>query len=201
MYEPHQKNYPGAGLVKDTEARTSPERGDATTHARILRDGDLLHFLRHTRRRLACARAGQAEPWAAALAVLELEAARRGIELRGVRERVPAPVARRQLDRAVAGDDAIGVKLLLRWLDGPGLWRAYRYAIEHPDERERVRLLERVHWHVNVRLFGVDVARRKRRRAAQALQRLDDRRKADRLRTALAFMFKKYYGLREGSRG
>ncbi|HEX7120580.1 MAG TPA: hypothetical protein VF212_17440 [Longimicrobiales bacterium] len=187
--------------MKDFEYRPNLERGDATAHVRSLGDGDLVHFLWHTRRRMAGARGDQAEAYASALAALELEAARRGIEMRGVRERVPAPVARRRLDDAVADDDPAGVRILLRWLDGPGLWRAYRYALSHPDREERVRILERVHWHLNVRLFGVDVARRRRRRAAQALRRLDAHRKAERLRTALAFMFRKYYGLREGSRG
>ncbi|HEX6939650.1 MAG TPA: hypothetical protein VF158_09575 [Longimicrobiales bacterium] len=187
--------------MKDIESRPDPEYEDATAHVRSLGDGDLVHFLRHTRRRIAGARGAQAEAYAAALAALELEAARRGIEMRGVRERVPAPVARRRLDRAIAGDDPAGVRTLLRWLDGPGLWRAYRYAVAHPDAVERARILGRVHWHLNVRLFGMDIARQRRRRAARALRRLDARRKAERLRTALAFMFRKYCGLREGSRG
>jgi len=187
--------------VKNRSDAGSPEGGDATSHVRTLGDGDLVHFMRHTRRRLAGARGDQVAAYAAALAVLELEAARRGIEIRGVRERVPAPVAERRLDQAVHDDDTAGVRVLLRWLDGPGLWRAYRYALLVPDAEERARILERVHWHLNVRLFGVQEGRRRRRRAAQALRKLEAPRKADRLRTALAFMFRKYYGLREGSRG
>jgi len=187
--------------VKDTEARKGPERGDATSHVRFLGDGDLVHFLRHTRRRLARAQRDHVDAYASALAALELEAARRGIEMRGVSERVPAPVARKQLDRAIAIDDPAGVRILLRWLDGPGLFRAYRYALRVPDAEERARILERVHWHLNVRLFGVQVARRRRRRAAKALRNLEAPRRAERLRTALAYMFRKYYGLREGSRG
>lgn len=187
--------------MKDTETSKGPERGDATSHVRFLGDGDLVHFLRHTRRMLVRARGDHVDAYAAALAALELEAARRGIEMRGVRERVPVPVARRRLERAVDYDDAASVRVLLRWLDGPGLWRAYRYALRVPDAEERARILERVHWHLNVRLFGIEAARRRRRRAAKALRNLEAHRKAERLRTALAFMFRKYYGLREGSRG
>lgn len=187
--------------MKQTECPVIELENDATAHARRLGDGDLVHFLKHTRRRLAGARGDRVQAYVGALAVLELEAARRGIEIRGVRERIPAPVARKQLEEAIAENDVIGVRLLLRWLDGSGLWRAYRYAIRHPDPAVRASLLERVHWHLNVRVFGVDVARRKRRRAVQALRRLNAHRRAERLRTALAFIFKKYYGLREGSRG
>jgi len=176
-----------------------PGPGDATSHVRSLGDGDLVHFLRHTRRRLACARGEHAEAYASALAALELEAARRGIEIRGVRERVPIPVARRRLEQAVLYDDPEAVRALLRWLDGPGLWRAYRYALVLPDPEERARILERVHWHLNVRLFGLAEGKRRRRRAANALRNLDASRRAERLRTALAFMFRKYFGL-EGSR-
>lgn len=187
--------------MKMVKSSIVPDRGDATAPARRLGDGDLVHFLKHTRRRMACSRGERAHEYAAALAVLELEAARRGIVIRGVRERIPSQVAHHHLDRVLEEDDPVGVRLLLRWLDGPGLWRAYRYALQQPDPETRARILERVHWHLNMRVFGVDVARRKRRRAIQALRRLPPARKAERLRTALAFMFKKYYGLREGSRG
>lgn len=187
--------------VKDREARTGADQADATLHARVLDDADLLHFLKLARRRLACATALLAPVYASALATLELEAARRGIMLRGVRERVPAANAKRHLDRAIAYDDAAAVIRLLRWLDGRGLWRAYRYALEHPDGETSARLLERLHWHLNVRLFGVDIARTRRRRATRALRRLDAARRAERLRGALGYMFRKYYGLKEGKKG
>ena len=63
-------------------------------------------------------------------------------------------MARHRLEQAIS-DDPEAVRVPLRWLDGPGLWRAYRYALVLPDPEERARILERVHWHLNVRLFGL----------------------------------------------
>ena len=178
-------------------ARRSPDIDDATLHARGIGDGDLIAFLKHARRRLARAGAEAAPGWASALATLELEAARRGLRLQGVRERIPIPIAHHRLELAIEEGDPVGVGRLLRYLDGRGHWRAYRYALSLSSAEDTAYLLERIHWHMNVRLFGVPVARLRRRRASQSLRRLDSPRRAARLRRVLAFMFQKYYGLSE----
>lgn len=186
--------------MKQDLVRSGPDRGDATVHARTLADGELVYFLKYVRRRLTGAPAEHETAYASALATLELEAARRGIQLRGVREPLPPTIAARHLERAIAAGDLNAVRRMLRWQNAEGFWRAYRYALSLAEPAARAWLLERILWAVDVRLYGVPTARRRRRKAVRSLRRLSAERKVQRLKGVLSFMFSQHFGLREGRR-
>jgi hypothetical protein len=178
------------------EART-PTREVATLPARHLEDGDLLHFLRHVRRRIATAPADRLDAYVSALATLELEAIRRGIRLRGAKEPLAPLVARKKLERAIGQGDTHAVDELLPDLDGPGYWRAYRFALALPEPVDQARLLEKIRWHLDVRVHGLEIAGQRRRKVTRALQNVDARGRVQRLRGLLDYTFRRHFGLHE----
>lgn len=176
-------------------------RRDATAHARVLGDAELLYFMKYVRRRLGVAAAEDVPAYISALAALELETARRGIRLRGVREPLAPHAWRRRLEAAIAAADVESVEEMLPYLDDRGHWRAYRFATGLGDPADQARLLEKIRWYVDVRVHGRAAAEERHKKVLRALRKADDHRKAERLRGLLAYTFKHHLGLPDGESG
>ncbi len=137
---------------------------------RNLSDDDLRDFLARARLRLreaTQARAGTSAPpdadgFQAALAALELEATRRGLERPGrgePHEPMPAGEVLRRLGLLTPTDFADEWNRLLAELDLPGLWRVYLYAQERLGPQERLPALAYLAAAVDRVVYGDHVAR------------------------------------------
>ncbi len=139
---------------------------------RNLSDDDLRDFLARARSRLgeaAHARAGtpahpppDAQAFLSALAALELEATRRGLERSGrgePHEPMPAGEVLRRLGLLTPTDFADEWNRLLGELDLPGLWRVYLYAQERLGPQERLPALAYLAAAVDRVVYGDHVAR------------------------------------------
>jgi hypothetical protein len=110
------------------------------------------------RARLAAATDDDAPVFAAALAKLEAEAARRGLQLPGVPEpsaAALAPIAvdqeavRLQIGRAGVHRDLQAFALTLRHADPASLWCAFKWTRCFKDADERLLALEQVAYHLS----------------------------------------------------
>jgi hypothetical protein len=84
-----------------------------------------------------------------AIAELECEAARRGLELGAVPEPTPPRLACQRCMEALEGKQFEVAFRMMAWMDPEGLWRVYRYALAIADLRLRL-------WHLQPLLFFLD---------------------------------------------
>lgn len=161
-------------------------------------DEGVVGLLADVRRRVGTSRAARARRYAAALLELELEAVRRDLPVPGVHEPMAPPVARQKLAPALRAGDDDAFAQIAACLDIDGLWRAYRLALDLPCRAARLRALEQVAWQMDVRLYGVDAAGRRRRRCS-GVEAVEGRVAA--LRSGLDFAFGRLLGGRPRANG
>jgi hypothetical protein len=103
-----------------------------------------------------------------AIAELESEAARRGLDLPFVAEVIPPALAFSRLEAALASGDVPAAAEALSSCNASGLWRAYRRVRGHDEPRVRILLLHRIAACVEWGLFGEERARQRWARLASA---------------------------------
>jgi hypothetical protein len=109
-----------------------------------------------------------------AIAELEAEAARRGLELPAVREVIPPALAFSRFEAALARDATFVAGEALGSCDASGLWRAYRRVRAHAHAGLRIFLLRRILFCVEWGVYGEARARQRFHRLSHATQLNDD---------------------------
>jgi hypothetical protein len=140
--------------------------------AASLDDRCIIDLLTDLRERAA---AGETDPQhvESAIAELEAEAARRGLELPSVEEMIPAGLAFCRFEAAFARNDVPAMANAISYCDAAGMWRAYRRIRVHDDAPTRMYLLQQVFLCVAWTLYGEQWARERWSRFTAATQ-LDD---------------------------
>jgi hypothetical protein len=101
-----------------------------------------------------------------AIAELEAEAARRGLDLPVVKEVIPPALAFSRLEAALASGDVSAAAEAISFCNATGVWRAYRRVLAQDDCRVRILLLQRIATCVEWGVFGKERARQRWARLA-----------------------------------
>jgi hypothetical protein len=109
----------------------------------------------------------------AAIIELECEVSRRGLQLPGAREPMPAALALRAFKRTIEQRDWQGCTRFMPYLDPAGLWFAYCRARE-AEYFWRAYLLKNVLFCVETGVLGYDAARQRFQRVLEADLSADD---------------------------
>jgi hypothetical protein len=128
-----------------------------------LEDGQILERLADLRT-TAAATDGADDATIEAIAELELEVARRGLDAPAVRERVPPAFALERFKAAYERSDLEAAGRAIFEMDAPGVWYAYRRAKEVPDVVVRLYLLDRIHFCIEAGVHGAERAQARRNR-------------------------------------
>jgi hypothetical protein len=151
----------------EKDYKMTPEFPSTSTPASKLADQQILDLLEELGSRPATTHEDD-EALISAIADLELEAAKRAIEVPGPHERIPPAVALDRFKVACTQGDFEAAGKAVYYLDPQGLWYAYRRAREQGHIAVQLHLLVRVRICVELGVLGMESTRARGTRLDQA---------------------------------